>query len=136
LGITYLPLDELLQYADFVSLHVPATKDTFQLIGARELNLMKPHAVLINAARGSVVDEEALYAALVGGRIRAAGLDVFAEEPVDPAHPLLQLPNVVALPHIGSASVETRTKMSYIAAADMIAVLTGRTPTFPVSMQK
>ncbi|MEW5921191.1 MAG: D-glycerate dehydrogenase [Bacillota bacterium] len=131
-GIVYLPLDELLQYCDFISLHVPANEGTFQLIGIRELNLMKPTAVLINTARGSVVDEEALFAALISGQIHAAGLDVFAEEPISLDHPLLALPNVVALPHIGSASVETRTKMARIAAGDMVEVLAGRPPRFPV----
>ena len=132
LGLSYMPLDELLQYSDFVSLHVPATVDTFQLISTREFNLMKPNAVLINTARGSVVDEEALFAALISGQIRAAGLDVFAEEPVNPDHPLLQLPSVVALPHMGSASLETRNNMAYMAAEDMVAVLSGSPPQFPV----
>ncbi len=132
LGLTYLPLDELLQYSDFVSLHVPANPGTFQLISFRELNLMKPNAILINTSRGSVVDEKALYAALLMGQIHGAGLDVFAEEPVSLDNPLLTLPNVVALPHIGSASVETRTKMALLAAEDMVAVLAGRAPRFPV----
>lgn len=131
-GIAYLELDELLQYSDFVSLHVPGSGDTISLLSTREFNLMKPTAVLINTARGSVVDEEALYAALISGQILAAGLDVFEKEPVEPDHPLLQLPNVVALPHIGSASVDTRNIMSYLAAEDMVAVLEGRPPRFPV----
>lgn len=133
-GVSYLPLDDLLQYSDFISLHVPATAETSQLISTREFNMMKPTAVLINTARGSVVDEEALFAALVSGQIRAAGLDVFAEEPVNLEHPLLHLPNVVALPHIGSASVETRNKMAYMAAEDMVEVLAGRPPRFPLRL--
>ena len=133
-GVSYLTFDELLQYSDFISLHVPATEETFQLISTREFNLMKPTAVLINTARGSVVNEEALFAALVSGQIRAAGLDVFAEEPISPGHPLLELPNLVALPHIGSASVETRNKMAYMAAEDMVEVLAGRPPRFPLRL--
>lgn len=131
-GLVYMPMDELLSYCDFVSLHVPANNETYHLMSTRELNMMKPTAVLINTARGSVVDEEALYASLVMGQIRAAALDVFAKEPVSSDHPLIQLPNVVALPHIGSASVETRNKMSYIAATDLVEVLAGRPPQFPV----
>ena len=131
-GLSYLPLDDLLQFSDFISLHVPATAETFQFMSTREFNMMKPTAVLINTARGSVVNEEALFAALISGQIRAAGLDVFAEEPVNPDHPLLHLPNVVALPHIGSASVETRNKMAHIAAEDMVEVLAGLPPRFPV----
>lgn len=134
LGIPYLPLDELLQYSDFVSLHVPANPGTFQLISFRELNLMKSNAILINTSRGSVVDEKALYAALLMGQIHGAGLDVFNEEPIALDNPLLTLPNVVVSPHIGSASVETRTKMSLMAAEDMVAVLTGRPPEFPVKI--
>ncbi len=130
--IHYLSLDELLSRCDFVSLHVPATGETTQLIGERELKLMKPSAILINTARGSVVDEGALYEALKDGVIRAAGLDVFQVEPVDPGHPLLTLSNVVALPHIGSASEETRMRMARTAAADLAAVLNGEKPRFPV----
>ncbi len=131
-GITYLPLEELLKSCDFVSLHVPAIPETTGMIGPKELAVMKPTAILINTARGTVVDENALYQALKSGTIYAAGLDVFAVEPVDPNHPLLQLPNVVALPHIGSASIETRYKMARLAAEDLLRVLNGEQPRFPV----
>ena len=136
LGIDYLPLNELLSRCDYVSLHVPATGETRQLIGEEELKLMKPTAILVNTARGSVVDEQALYQALKRGELRAAGLDVFQEEPVDPAHPLLELPNVVALPHIGSASEETRLRMARMAAEDLAAVLRGEEPSFPVTRNR
>lgn len=124
----YCSLDDLLARADFVSLHCPLTPATRGMIGDRELGLMKPTAVLVNTARGAVVDEAALFRALQNGQIWAAGLDVFGREPVDPRHPLLSLPNVVALPHIGSASIATRTRMAAIAAENLLAGLEGRCP--------
>ncbi|MBP2018888.1 glyoxylate reductase [Symbiobacterium terraclitae] len=127
-GAEYRPLDDLLREADFVVLLVPLTPETRGLIGARELALMKPTAVLVNAARGPVVDEGALYEALRTGRIWAAGLDVFDREPVAPDHPLLSLPNVTAVPHIGSATVRTRTRMAVLAAENLLAGVTGRRP--------
>ncbi len=133
-GAVYLPLEELLQRCDFVSLHVPATPETEKMIGAPELDMMKESAVLVNTARGTVVDEEALYNALRAGKIWAAGLDVFAVEPVDPQHPLLGLSNVVALPHIGSAGVDTRYKMARMAAEDLVRVLNGEQPLHPVPL--
>lgn len=127
-GAEYRPLDDLLREADFVVLLVPLTPETRGLIGARELALMKPTAVLVNAARGPVVNEGALYEALRTGRIWAAGLDVFDREPVAPDHPLLSLPNVTAVPHIGSATVRTRTRMAVLAAENLLAGVTGRRP--------
>ncbi len=132
-GITYKPLEVLLQESDFISLHLPGNSDTYHLIDTKELALMKPTAILINTARGSVVNEKALLAALQEDRIRGAGLDVFEREPVDPKHPLLALPNVLALPHIGSASVETRFKMAMIAAEDLVKGLQGETPQYEVT---
>jgi glyoxylate reductase len=120
-------LDELLATADVVSLHVPLTQATHHLIGARELALMKPTAVLVNTARGTVVDEEALIDALEAGVIFAAGLDVYDSEPaVNPR--LLAAPRTVLLPHIGSATTETRTRMARLAAQGICDVLAGRTP--------
>jgi lactate dehydrogenase-like 2-hydroxyacid dehydrogenase len=114
----YLPLDELLASADVVSLHCPATPATHHLIDARALQLMKPSAVLINTARGSVVDEAALASALATGRIAAAGLDVYEHEPrIHPA--LLTADNAVLLPHLGSATQETRVAMGLRAAANL-----------------
>jgi len=128
LGATYCSLPELLARADFVTLHTNLTAQTRHLIGEGELALMKQEAILINTSRGGVVDQEALYRALVSGRLRGAGLDVFEREPVSPDHPLLQLSNVVALPHIGSATVATRTAMAQLAAENLVAALEGRRP--------
>ncbi|MGZ4795622.1 MAG: 2-hydroxyacid dehydrogenase [Acidimicrobiia bacterium] len=120
-------LHRLLADADIVSLHVPLTDATRGLIGAAELAAMRPHAVLVNTARGPVVDEAALAAALTDGTIFAAGLDVFEREPeVHPA--LLAAPRTVLLPHVGSASVATRTRMAQLACAGVVAVLAGETP--------
>ena len=119
--------EELLRESDFVSLHVPLTPATRHLIGAAELGLMKPAAILVNTARGPVVDEEALVEALEKRTIWAAGLDVFEQEPK--VHPkLLELPNVVLAPHIASASFATRRRMSVMAAENAAAALSGRRP--------
>jgi glyoxylate reductase len=132
LGARYLDLDELLQTADFVSVHTPLTPQTTHLIGAEELEKMKPEAVLVNTSRGPVVDEAALADALAEDRIFAAGLDVYEEEPE--VHPkLLELENVVLAPHIGSASIETRDKMAVLAAENIVAVLSGEEPKTPVN---
>ena len=129
-----LPLDELLARADVLSLHCPLTPETRHLIGEAELAAMKPSAVLINAARGPVVDESALARALATGEIAAAGLDVYEHEPrVEPA--LLELENVVLAPHLGSATVETRTAMAELAARNAISVLRGAGPLTPVAPQ-
>ena len=131
LGARYVELDELLRTSDFVSLHTPLTEETTHLIGAGELEKMKPGAVLVNTSRGPVIDEGALADALADGRIFAAGLDVYEEEPT--VHPkLLELENVVLAPHIGSASIETRDKMAVLAAENISAVLRGEEPKTPV----
>jgi glyoxylate reductase len=131
LGARYLRLQELLGQSDFVSIHTPLTDETRHLIGAKELGSMKPGAVLVNTSRGPVVDEGALADALENGRIFAAGLDVYEEEPN--VHPkLLELENVVLAPHIGSASTETRDKMATLAAENLAAVLRGEQPKTPV----
>ncbi|WP_089968200.1 2-hydroxyacid dehydrogenase [Lihuaxuella thermophila] len=132
LGVIYTDLDSLLQESDFVCVLTPYTPQTRDLIGERELALMKDTAVLINTARGGIVNEAALYSALKNGRIWAAGLDVFEQEPVSPDHPLLSLPNVVALPHIGSASVQTRIKMAMMAANHLLQALRGQVPDYVV----
>jgi len=124
-GARRVALDELLATSDFVCLQVPLTPDTHHLIGANELRKMKRSAILINAARGAIVDEAALIAALEAGTIRGAGLDVFEREPLDSASPLLAMPNVVALPHIGSATHETRHAMARCAAENLVAALAG-----------
>jgi gluconate 2-dehydrogenase len=121
-------LDDLLREADFVCLVVPLSAATEGLIGARELGLMKSSAILINLARGPVIDEPALIEALRSGQIRGAGLDVYTREPLD-ASPLFELPNVVTLPHIGSATHETRFAMAERAVDNLIAALEGKQPT-------
>lgn len=117
----------LLREPDFITLHVPLVPETRHLIGSNELSLMKPTAFIINTSRGEVIDEEALVEALRAGKIAGAGLDVFEHEPC--IHPsLLDMDNVVLLPHIGSASIETRTRMGIVAAQNMIAALKGSVP--------
>jgi glyoxylate reductase len=134
LGAERLPLEQLLARADVVSLHCPLTPETRHLIGAAELAAMKPSAVLVNTARGPIVDEPALARALASGEIAAAGLDVYEREPaVEPA--LLGLENVVLAPHLGSATVETRTEMAELAARNAISVLRGEGPLTPVTPQ-
>ena len=128
LNAHFVPLDELLQRSDIVTLHVPLTPETRHLIGARELALMKPSAILINTARGPVVDTEALVDALRHGRLWGVGLDVTDPEPLPANHPLLQFPNVVVTPHIASASEATRQRMAELAAQNVISVLRGERP--------
>jgi glyoxylate reductase len=131
LGARYLDLDDLLRESDFVSIHTPLTDATRHLIGERELGLMQDTAVLVNTSRGPVVDEAALAEALEGGRIFAAGLDVYEEEPK--VHPrLLELEKAVLAPHIGSATIETRDRMATLAAENLRAVLRGEQPRNPV----
>ncbi|MGB3995550.1 MAG: NAD(P)-dependent oxidoreductase, partial [Acetomicrobium sp.] len=127
LNAEYRPLDDLLKEADFVSIHVPLTKETRHLIGERELKMMKKEAYLINTARGPIVDEKALAKALKEGWIRGAGLDVFEREPeVEPE--LLELDNAVLLPHLGSASYATRAKMATMVAENALKALKGEVP--------
>jgi glyoxylate reductase len=120
-------LDALLGAADIVTLHVPLTPDTTHLIDARRLSLMKPTAVLVNTARGPVVDESALAEALHAGRLFAAGIDVYEREPEVHAR-LLTAPRAVLLPHVGSASRATRTRMAQLACEGAVAVLNGESP--------
>jgi glyoxylate reductase len=127
LGASLRPLETLLQEADFVTLHVPLTPPTRHLIGSRELELMKNSAYLINTARGPVIDEAALVAALRQGQIRGAGLDVYEREP-ELCPGLAELENVMLLPHLGSATVETRTRMALMAAENLLAGLRGDPP--------
>lgn len=127
LGARFLPLHELLGESDYVVLCVPLTSETRHLIGARELGLMKKEAILVNVARGPVVDEEALVRALQEGRILGAGLDVFEREPE--VHPgLIGLRNVVLTPHIGSATWATRRRMAALAVDNVLAALRGQRP--------
>ncbi|MEA2341271.1 MAG: glyoxylate reductase, partial [Solirubrobacteraceae bacterium] len=119
-------LHEALAQADFVSLHAPLTPDTRHLIDAQAINAMKPTAVLVNTARGGLVDQDALAGALRANRLHAAALDVTDPEPLPPDHPLLQAPNLLVVPHIGSATHETRTKMTDMAVDNLLAGLAGK----------
>lgn len=125
-GARYCELDALLQEADFVCLILPLTDETRHLFGAAQFKQMKSSAIFINAGRGPVVDEEALIEALKAGEIHAAGLDVFEQEPLPRSSELLTLPNVVALPHIGSATHETRYNMAADAVDNLINALEGK----------
>ncbi len=127
LGAQRVPLAELLPQVDVLSLHVPLTPETRHLLDARALAQLKPTAILVNTSRGPVVDERALVAALRAGRLAAAGLDVYEDEP-RLAPGLAELPNVVLLPHLGSATVLTRQRMSAMVADNVLAVLAGREP--------
>jgi D-3-phosphoglycerate dehydrogenase len=123
-GVTWeTDLDRLLGTVDILSLHCPLTDKTRGLIGRRELALMKPTAILINTSRGPVVDEAALTEALSTGKLAAAGLDVFAEEPTDPKNPLLQLPNVIVTPHVSAMTEEAMTRMGTSAATQILNLL-------------
>lgn len=120
-------LDELLRESDFISIHAPLTADTYHMIGAEQLAMMKPTCVLINTGRGPIIDEKALAKALRDGVIAAAGLDVYEREPVVEPE-LLTLDNVVLLPHIGSATFDARESMAEVAALNVLDSLTGRVP--------
>ncbi|NAT27749.1 bifunctional glyoxylate/hydroxypyruvate reductase B [Pseudomonas syringae pv. actinidiae] len=127
LGAQFRSLDQLLAEADFVCLVVPLSEKTKHLIGRRELSLMKPGAILVNIARGPIVDEPALIEALQNGTIRGAGLDVYEKEPLSES-PLFQLKNAVTLPHVGSATTETRQAMADRAYQDLRSALLGERP--------
>ena len=121
-----VPLGELLERADFVSLHTPLTPETRHLIDAAALARMKSTALLVNTSRGGVVDQDALRTALHEGRIAGAALDVTDPEPLPPDHPLLDAPNLLVVPHVGSATVRTRGKMAAMAVDNLLAALDGR----------
>jgi len=126
-GVEYRELDGLLKKSDFITLHCPLTKETHHLIGGKELEMMKPTAILINTSRGPVVDERALVSALKSGKIAGAGLDVYEREPhLSPG--LTRLDNVVLLPHIGSLTKDTREQMAVVAAKNAIAMLRRKRP--------
>ncbi|MFQ3661106.1 MAG: D-glycerate dehydrogenase [Chloroflexaceae bacterium] len=133
-GAVYRPFKDLLRESDFVVVTAPLTPATRGMFGAREFALMRDTAVFVNVARGPLVHEEDLVAALRAGRPRAAGLDVFEREPIGPEHPLLSLPNCVCVPHIGSATLATRTRMATLAAENLVAALTGRPLLTPVNL--
>jgi glyoxylate reductase len=131
-GAIGLPLDELLRTSDIVSIHASMTEGSYHLLSGEKLDLMKRDAVLINVARGPIVDEQALADRLENGRLWGAGLDVYEREPTVEGK-LLRLDNVVLLPHIGSATYETRLKMAMMAATNLVMALKGEKPPNPVS---
>lgn len=122
-GVKYVGMDELLKESDFVLTMTPLNDSTYHLLGEEEFKLMKKEAFLINAARGSVIDEKALIKALEEGWIAGAGLDVYEQEPIDPDNPLLKMNNTVTLPHIGSSTLKTRQEMAMLAAKTIVDVL-------------
>jgi len=126
-------VQEVFSTADYISLHIPATEETKELVNREMLGLMKPTAVLINCARGGIVDEKVLYEALRNRRILAAGIDVFEQEPPDKSNPLFQLDNVIVSPHNAALTVESMDQMGLDAARGIIEVLTGKEPTWPVN---
>ena len=132
LGVELVSLDELLRRADFISIHAPLVDATRGLIGAEQLARVKDSAILVNAARGGIVDEQALHDALSSGRLRAAAMDVFEAEPVGDS-PLLRLPNFVATPHIGASTREAQTSVAFDVAEEVAAVLAGEIPRYAVN---
>ncbi|WP_181349528.1 D-glycerate dehydrogenase [Thalassobacillus sp. CUG 92003] len=133
LGVTYSSFESLLQQSDFVVCLAPLTSETTHLFNEAAFQQMKQEAIFINTSRGKIVDGEALYQALVSGEIKAAGLDVFEEEPINSDHPLLNLDQTVCLPHIGSASTETRIAMMELCLDNITRVLQGEDPITPVT---
>ncbi len=124
-GVTFVDLDQLLEESDIVTLHLPLSTETRHRIGRAELARMRPGAILVNTARGAIVDEEALVEALTSGVIGGAGLDVYSVEPLPHDSPLLGLPNCVTVPHIGSATRKTRLAMATLAAENVMAGVRG-----------
>lgn len=129
LGAVYCSFDELVEKSDFIVSLTPLTNETRNMFMRDTFKKMKKNAIFINVGRGPVIDEQALYDALVEKDIAGAGLDVFVKEPIGAEHPLLALPNVVALPHIGSSSVETRVTMMKLCIDNIKAVINGENPT-------
>jgi len=130
LNVPLVPLETLLRRADFISLHLPLTEETRNLIGPAELDLMKPAAILVNTARGGLIDEQALYRALAEKRIAGAALDVFEQEPLAANHPLTQLDNLLCSPHVAGQTQEALVRMSIGAAENILRVLRGEPPSF------
>jgi D-3-phosphoglycerate dehydrogenase len=131
----YTAVDPILQQADFLSIHVPLTKETANLIGPAALAKMKPTAVLVNTARGGIVDEAALAEAVRAGRLAGAGLDVVVDEPLQPTHPLNGVPNILLTPHMAGVTEEAMMRMAQDSAEDILRVLRGERPKFPVNRE-
>lgn len=128
-------IDDVLQESDYVVICVPLTKETTNLIGSRELGLLKANAFLINSSRGGIVDEAALYDHLVKGKFAGAAMDVFLQEPPPADHPLLSLDNFIATPHIGGVTVEAMRRMAITVAEEILRVFRGERPKYPVNPQ-
>jgi glyoxylate reductase len=133
LGVQFVEFDTLLAESDFITIHINLTPENYHLIGAKQIDKMKKTSILVNTARGPIVDNMALYEGLRDGKIAYAALDVTEPEPLPADHPLLNLDNVIVVPHIASASVATRTKMGLMAADNLIAGLKGEIPPNPVN---
>ncbi|MBQ03765.1 3-phosphoglycerate dehydrogenase [Candidatus Bathyarchaeota archaeon] len=131
--IEYATLDSLIERSDIISLSLPYTRETHHLIDARRIAAMKDGVYIVNTARGQIIDQVALIAALNNGKIAGAGLDVFAEEPLDPRNPLVSMDNVVLTPHLAASSEEAMKRMAVQVAEGVLKVLKGETPDYPVS---
>lgn len=134
LNVTPVTFEELLQAADVLSIHIPATKENIGLFNSETFSQMKTGSVFINCSRGALVDEKALYHALSSGKLYAAAVDVFAEEPLSPANPLFSLPNFIGTPHVGGTTVECVYNDSMTVAKSLVACKRGETPGFQVSI--
>ena len=132
-NVRLVALDDLLCTADFISIHAPLVESTRNLIDARRLAQVKPTARLLNAARGGIVDEAALYEALAAGRLAGAACDVFLQEPLSPESPLLSLPNFIATPHVAASTAEAQTSVAFDVAEEVAAVLAGEVPRYAVN---
>ncbi len=132
-GIVYKELEDLFKESDFIVIAVPLTKETKNMIGEREISLMKPTAYIVNIARGGVIDQRALYRALKEGRIAGAALDVFQQEPIPPNDPILELENTILTPHIAWLTNECRRAMAVSVAEEVVRVLKGEEPRYPVN---
>jgi len=128
-------LDPLLRHSDFISIHVPLTKETTNLIGKEALPRMKPTAILVNTARGGIVDEAAVAEAVKARRLAGAGLDVVVDEPLKPSHPLNGVPNIILTPHMAGVTEEAMMRMAQDSAEDILRVLRGERPQFPVNRE-
>ncbi len=135
LGVKLVDLDTLLKQSDIISVHAPLTKETYHIIGEEKLKLMKPTAIIVNTARGGLIDNEALYKALRDGWIAGAALDVTDPEPLPKEHPLYKLPNVVITPHIGGSTYESWRRVSLTAAEEIVRRFKGLPPLNPVNPQ-
>jgi phosphoglycerate dehydrogenase-like enzyme len=123
-----MELDDLMKVSDIISFHIPATRDTYHLIGEKEFNLMKDGVRIINTARGSVIDEKALINSIQNGKVAAAGLDVFEKEPLDPKSPLCKMDNVILTPHLSASNIEGMQRMAIQIAESVLSVFKGTRP--------